>query len=347
MALLGQDAPTASRATEDDIPTASPEGMTLFHVRPYKATPGFAAAPEFIRGLTAERDARVSIEPWFDEARIKFLVGAPDRGTVTDVVDSHFPNSVIEEATRPLPRIEPGEAVAGARLGLEMDCAYPLRYGFDTDPYKTVLPKLTGTDAERAFFQVTAEPVGSDWYQRGVMGADADKIGESRGEGRVVGQLNPVVVTTNADRDIKADIQNQRPRPAYRTVIRVFAIAPRSVTAERRVTALTGVLQSEYDHLSGQSLTPTYRRGDRLWSELEAATRRTIPRRSSVYRWLRGPSNVLTDREIAGLAHLPNADINAPDVDWSRMASGPGVPPDSPQHEIQFDDDGFIEEVDG
>lgn len=343
MALLGSDGFDAICLDADDIPDDRPDGMTLFRVRPFKETPGFDAATEFVRGIAPVGGGRVTVEPWFDESRVKFIVGAPSRGDVEDVVNSHFPNSAIQEADTTLPAAEAGEYAAGARMELAMDCAYPTRYDFDVDPYKTVLPKLVGRDVDRAMFQVTTRPVDGSWYRRGLMGAGTDKMAQSRGEGRVVGEVSPEVVQTDTDTDVKADMQAQRPRPAFQTAIRVFAISDDKREAEMRADAVASILDTEFDHISGQGLDPEILRGDDLRRGLQSAAMRTIPRASRVYRFLRGPSNVLTDRQVAALAHLPSSDINLPDGDWARMESGPGAPPDAPQ--FDFDDDGTVQEV--
>lgn len=343
MGLFGSDGFEAIQLDTDDIPDVRPDGMELFRVRPYKETPGFDAATEFIRGVAPISGGRVTVEPWFDESRIKFIVGAPSRGDVEDIVNSHFPNSTVAEADTTLPEAEPGEWAAGARMEQTMDCAFPTRHDFDVDPYKTVLPKLIGRDEDRAIFQVTLRPVDDSWYRRGVMGAGTDKMAKSRGQGKVVGEVSPEVVQTAADSDIERDMQRQSTRPAFQAVIRVFAFSSDKREAERRADAVASILDGEYDHISGQGLDPVPLRGDALRRGLQGAARRTIPRASRVYRWLRGPSNVFTDRQMAALAHLPNADINVPDVDWARMESGPGAPPDAPQ--FDFGDDGTVREV--
>lgn len=347
MGLFGSDGFEAIELSDESIPDERPDGMTLFHVRPYKETPGFGAATEFVRGVAPATEGRITFEPWFDDARIKFVIGAPSRGDVSDVVNSHFPNSVVEEIDQTLPQMGPGEFVAGARMELAMDCAYPIRHpesteGFDSDPYKTILPKLIGRDDDRTFFQVTFRPV-NGWYKRGWLGSGTDKIAQGRGKGRVVGQRNPEVVQTKADSAIQSDMQNQRPRPAYRTVVRVFAISENKQEAELRADAIADILDTEYDHISDQGFDPVPLHGDDLVRGLQGAARRTIPSETRVWRWLRGPENILTDREVAGLAHLPSASINVPDVGWSRMESGPGAPPGSEQFE--FDDTGAIEGV--
>lgn len=343
MVLLRNDGYEALELSANQIPDAPPDGdMTLFHVRPYKETPGFDAATEFVRGV-APTDRRMTVEPWFDESRIKFVVGTPSRGDVEDVVNSHFPNSVVSEMDTTLPEVEPGEYAAGARMELEKDCAYPTRREFDVDPYKTVLPKLIGRDVDRALFQVTFRPVDDSWYNRGMMSVGTDKMAQSRGNGRVVGTIDPEVVQTQTDRTVERHMQEQRPRPGYQAVIRVFAFSPDKREAEQRADAVASILDEEYDHVSDQGLDPVILRDDDLERGLQSAARRTIPRASRVYRWLRGPSNVYTDRQLAGLAHLPSADINVPDVDWARMESGPGTPPGAPQ--LDFDADGTIQEV--
>lgn len=327
---------------DSDVAALDPPGdMELFRVRPYKETPGFDAATAFVRGV-ASGDGAFSVEPWFDERRVKFIVGAQSRGAVEDVVNSHFPNSVIEKPAGVLPSTDPDDYAAGARLRLALDCAYPTRHaesadGFDTDPYQSVLPKLIGRDTDRALFQVSARPV-DKWAGRGLMGADTYRIGENRGKGRLVGQTNPTVVKTQADAKIKRDIQDQPPRPAFQTTIRVLAFSDDPDAAVERAKAVADVLEEEYKHISEQRFEATPLQGDRLRKEIQAAAQRTIPRRSLIRRLLRGPGSVLTDRQLAALAHLPNESVNIPDADWSRMKSGPGAPPASEQFDYDPDD---------
>lgn len=331
---------TATEISDREVSAAGPSEMALVRVRPYKETPGIDSGPRVWQALYRD-PARTTVptytwEPWFDESRIKFVIGAPRMSDVLDLLNSHYSNSRTETLDAPLPDISPGEFVAGARLALSKDCAFPIKSSdsvtaFDGDPYTTLLPKLVGEASDRVVFQLVARPVREGWYNRGVMGADADKIADGVRRGRVVGEVNPQIIQSEQDKEAAKDIQRQRNKPAYETTIRILAFSETPEAAERRAEAVSTVVTEYYNHATDQGFEADILTGRRLRREVRAAASRTLRTTGRTRRWLRGPSNILTATQVAGVAHLPNESVGVPEVDWSRMTSGPGVPPDAPQ----------------
>ena len=314
----------------------------VVRVRPFKDTPGIGAAERFMRGLHQTDKGgglpTYTFEAWFDERRVKFMVSTPDPDDVVDLVNTHYRNTSVQTTDERFLPIEPGDYIAVGRGELREDCIFPTKHTGSTpplnvDPYSTLIPKLVGRDAdrERVLLQVVFRPVSDSWYNRGAMGSDGDVIAESVKEGRVVGEINPRVVTSDSDKKKAKDMQAQRGKPAFQISVRIVAIADNPQSAVERAESVTGAFD-EFDHdYADQGLKPVPLSGTDARTELERAASRSLQRKGRVARWLRGPDNVLTAGQLGAIAHFPNEKINVPDVDWSRMESGPGVPPDAPQ----------------
>lgn len=315
--------------------TAADAPGDVVRVRPFKESPGLDDGEAFMRGLhRTDRDGGLptyAFEWWFDERRLKPVVYTPDPDGVVDLVNSRYPNSSVQVSGDRFPAVEQGDHVAVARLALSDDAIFPTAIP-DGDPYKTLLPKLVGRGAdERVLMQVVFRPTTDRWFRRGKMGADGDVIAENVKKGRLVGEVNPKVVQSDSDTKKARDIQEQRGKPAFTVTVRVAAIAPDPQTAVERRDDVTGAF-GEYDHdYADQGFEATPLSGSDARAALENAARRKHRQKGRVARWLRGPSNVLTAEQLGAVAYLPNAEVNVPDVDWSRMESGPGVPPDAPQ----------------
>lgn len=327
-----------------DAATAEP----LIRIRPFPETDGIAAGPRFLRGLhrvpasTLRRGAApvYAAEIWFADGKLQFYLRAPDLQDAIALVNAHYPNSDTEKiADAGFPDVPPGDHVAGCHLNLQQDAAFPLKHldsnpALDNDPYRTVLSRLIGSDDETIILQIVFMPVSQSWTRRGFLGrfgsGDVANIAQARRQGQVEGYLHPEVVQSKQDTRAADDIAAQVGRPAFATTIRAFAIAPDPSTAEHRLTGVADAF-TELDHeQTNQRLSPTYVVSSHLPAVLEAAGMRALTPNGRLRRALRGRTNVLTVNELAGLVHLPNEEIENPNVDWSRTSAGVGVPADTP-----------------
>lgn len=343
--LTESDVETITEAA-GDYASGESNGSTLLHIRPYQETKGFGGGePErFARGFQrTDRGGETptySHEVWFHDRRLAFYISTPDADEVRDLIDTLYPSSDVTEVDRAdaLPSMEAGEFVGAAQLPLKMDCAYPIRFPgskqpYTAPPYSTLLPKAVNERDERVMIQTVFTPVSSDWTSRGWFGSDMTKIAESKKQGEVVGEINPEIVQSPADKDTATDMHKQRGRPAYAVTIRVVAIGPDPIGVTDRVAAVADTFD-EFDYdASGQGFQTKPLRGSDVRKELQRAAMRIGTRKGRLKRWVFGDDQVLTDRELGAVAHMPGSEVNVPEIDRSRTAAGPGVPADAPFHE--------------
>ncbi|MFB9808501.1 hypothetical protein ACFFQF_29240 [Haladaptatus pallidirubidus] len=180
-------------------------------------------------------------------------------------------------------------------------------------------------------------------FRRGKVGSTSDEVADAMQDGRLVGEINPHVVESKRDRHIATDIQNQRGRSAFYASLRVIAVGPTAKAAETRAQSIVEFFTTTFSHPDGQSLVPTpLTSSDTMQNAIEVTSTRHLwlrgqqpgPARS----WLTVTQSVLTDQELAVLAHIPSQnDVHAPDLDWNRMQSGTDAPADSTQHVPDMD----------
>ncbi|EMA56457.1 hypothetical protein [Halococcus thailandensis] len=335
-------------ATETITPTTDPSALNgdehaLVHVRPYGDSDGFDAAVEFVRDLYRSPNSETgdqsiaSMEWWFTDGQLsqRFCTTTPDR--FDQLLDSRYQNSSVHTPDRAFLELSSDEYVASARLHLRQDCAFPLSHqnasvdALATDPYTAIASALVGPDDTRALVQCTFMPVGKQtWYQRGTLaslrGHDVDGIAENRKEGTVKGEVNPRIVESRTDRLTAKDMQRQRGRPAFQTVVRIVATGPSKANVRTRMDDLESAFEEFAYPASEQEFVAEPLSGRALIDGITAAAGRELPMQGRIRRTLFGRESVLTDDELAGLVHLPNREINAPLLDWQRMEGGAGSP---------------------
>ena len=347
------------RATETIIPTTDPDALdtgehALVHIRPYGDSDGFDAAVEFVRDLyrspntEAGEQSVESMEWWFADGQLKQQFCTTTPGRFDQLLDSRYQNSSVHIPNRTFLELRPDEYVASARLHLRQDCAFPLSHrnasvdALSTDPYTAIASALVGPDDTRALVQCAFMPVGKrEWFQRGALaslrGHDVDGMAENRKEGTVKGEINPRIVESRTDRLTAKDMQRQRGRPAFQTVVRLVATGPSEANVRTRMNDLESAFEEFAYSASEQEFIAEPLSGRALRDGLAATARRELPTQGGIKRALFGRENVLTDDELAGLVHLPNREINAPLLDWQRMEGGAG----SPGAKQQFGNDSF------
>ncbi|MFC6732370.1 hypothetical protein [Haladaptatus sp. DYSN1] len=324
----------------------------LIRVRPYPETDGIAAGPRFLRdfhtapaGSLHRGNAPVyAAEIWFTDGKLQFYLRAPDPQDAIALVNAHYPNSDTQQITDAgFPDISPGQYVAGCHLELRHNAAYPVKHldsrpPLDDDPYRTILSRLIGGDDETAILQVVFMPVTQTWTNRGLLGrfggGNVAHIAEARRQGTVEGYLHPQVFQSKHDTQAADDVVAQLGRPAFATTIRVVTAASNASTAEHRLSRVADAVTAlDHEH-TNQGFLPRYSSASHLPAVLEATGMRALTPTSRLKRTFWGRRNVLTLRELTGLVHLPNEEVENPTVDWSRTAAGVGVPADVPAFSV-------------
>ena len=344
----------ADTATETITPTTDPTALdtgahALVHIRPYGDSDGFDAAVEFVRDLyrspntEAGEQSVESMEWWFTDGQLSQRFCTPTPGRFEQLLDARYQNSSVHTPDRTFLELHPDEYVASARLHLRQDCAFPLSHrnatvdALSTDPYTAIASALAGPDDTRALVQCAFMPVDKrEWYGRGALaslrGHDVDGMAENRKEGTVKGEFNPRIVESRTDRLTAKDMQRQRGRPAFQTVVRLVATGPSEANVRTRMNDLESAFEEFAYSASEQEFVAESLSGRALIDGISAAAGRDLPTQGSIRRTLFGRESVLTDDELAGLVHLPNREINAPLLDWQRMEGGAGSPGAKQQH---------------
>jgi hypothetical protein len=288
---------------------------------------------------------RFCFEMWNIGGKLRYVMGAPDADDLTTSIRSRFPDATTAQFRPPVPSgdraavVRPDAHLAGARITLKKDCLYPLRHHAtrtdpvrdEDDPHRSIHAAMHSEDAaETTVLQLVFEQVGETWYDRGAIGASAGRIAQTKRDGQSVGFWRPYHSRPDPDRDAASDIETQSGRPAFRTTIRVFAIAADRPQATRRVQAMTGMFSDLDNPATGQRLVAGdgLLRDYALQTEFADALRRSLPPESRTQRLIHGPQNVLTDRELGMLVRFSGAFVGQ--ADSSTIKDAGTVPTDAP-----------------
>jgi hypothetical protein len=318
---------------------------TLLRIVPHKENEGIVSAAGLLQSIHDGPRAKVSdpdphtYELWFDEGKIKFFLhAATDRAAknFTRHVESNYENTDVHpvEGGRGFPSIESGEHVAAAELGLEKHHYYPIRHhnaeGFESDPYSEILTQMLSTDESRIVVQVAMRSAPKEWANgsSGLLrpGDSVDDVAEGLRNGRVVGWLDSRIRdASKKDKKAAGIIEQQRGKYAFNTNIRILAISPDSVEATARCKGVAGMFIRYYNSATEQGFEGTPVAPDRIPAVVDDCHQRA---------WY-DQEMVMTIDELAGVAHIPNKEINTPNVDWKSTRRGTPVSPDAAQHESE------------
>lgn len=297
-------------------------------------------------------------EIWYEDGQIQFFYRPESRVSGDQFrrqLRNSYKNADVQTASQPFPEVERGDYVAAADLSLKRPFFYPIKsqltdsHGgeeFERDPYADITSDMvveedTTSSGERVtandctvLIQTVFEAARDIWSQHGPWGKDVDKIAHRVKEGRIKG--NPltgydIMDAGSKDRTAAKIIEKQRGMKGYYVTVRVVAISPYQEIAERRVRTIATDMEKYYNSFTEQGLSPSPIDPDRVVDVLTDVVQRThtvsLSDRLSEDKFLQ-PVGAL-----GGLAHLPNAEINTPSVDWAKQEAGAGVPAGSTQYE--------------
>ena len=232
--------------------------------------------------------------------------------------------------------IDPDEYVAGAWLEMEKLPYYPIRHhnseGFETDPYGEITSEMLSLDESKVVTQVVFRPAKQSWTDGDRFKHNSvDDLAHALRQGTSVGWLNPRTrPASEKDKRAAKTIEQQRGQQAFHVNIRVLAISSDKNEAEARARGVAGMFRKYYNAITEQGLddTPVWHRKDgKRARQLRQHVTRMVDR-----EWI-DRRMVLTVDELAGVAHIPNNEIETPNIDWRYTQRGDRVPADTDQYE--------------
>jgi len=227
------------------------------------------------------------------------------------------------------PPVNEEDYVAGAELSLRKHRYYPIHHrsdseGFESDPYSEITSEMLSDSETRVVVQVVFKPAPMSWTESGgLFGGDSvDDVAESLRDGHVKGWWEPRIrEASTKEKEAAKIVEQQRGAIAYHTNIRVMAISPDPDEAGARARGVSELFVKYYNSATEQGFkaTPADPSG------MESHVRRMFDRRYD------DREMILTVDELASAAHIPNADIETPRIDWRHQQSGGRIPADAEQ----------------
>lgn len=328
-----------------------------------------------------------SFEIWSDNGAIVFHIRTPSTGKAEDLTSqlkSAYPNTSVEEVVTSgdhpealYPLLEPGNYVAAAKFSLKRSFAFPIRSQldeekdpFEDDPYRAVLADMTigsrettdGTrvkaDDVRILVQVILQPARDSWAKGGLYGINLENIAHRAQEKQLyeysrAGGLKKeyeLGKPTNKKKQAARIIGSVSGMDAFHMAIRIVAISPYEEFARSRAKAVARDMETYYNSFTEQGLQAHPMEADAIPTLVtQSASRSHGFGRLSRVKY--GNKLVQPLTAVAGIAHLPNAGIEVPNIEWATQDVGAGVPPGTPQGEDELaafrrddedEDDGFV-----
>lgn len=323
---------------------ASAPGI-LLRIRPFKDNQGIVDAAGLLQSVhdvttnfrgknTSEHH---SFEVWFDEGKITFYMHAATAAAADKFrrrVGNNYANSEVfpVEDGYAFPVIEPDEYVAGAWLAMEKIPYYPIRHhnseGWETDPYGEITSEMLSLEESTVVTQVIFRPAKRSWTEGDRFKHNSvDELAHALRQGTSVGWLNPRTRPASAkDKQAAKTIEQQRGQQAFHVNIRVLASSANPAEAEARARGVAGMFRKYYNAITEQGLDDTP-----VWHSREskrAARLQDHVERMMAREWV-DRNMIMTVDELAGVAHIPNDEIETPQIDWRYTQRGDRIPADA------------------
>jgi hypothetical protein len=338
---------TGYEATQVDERMTQPADAVpgqLLQIVPFKDNEGITGGARLLRDIHnvtwgGVRDrTNVSdhhaFELWFNEGSVSFYLHAGSESAAEKYItriENSYSNSDVARITDGIgfPAIDAGDYVVGCEIGLEKHQFYPIRHfraeGFEHDPYSGIISEMLSIDDTRVVVQVTMRPEPSAWaandgggfLRRGV---SVDDVAEGLKEGGVTGFIHPRTRDpSKKDREAAKIIEQQRGKYAYSVNLRVLAISPDPAEAEARCEGVAGMFERYYNSKTEQGFEASPVAPARVREVVADCHQRT---------W-RDNETILTIDELAGATHIPNTDIEVPNIGWKNTQRGARVSPEA------------------
>ncbi|AQL41641.1 hypothetical protein BV210_02435 [Halorientalis sp. IM1011] len=349
--IFGKPQYEATRLDLDDESVRPPDDDSgvLLRIRPYKENQGIVDGAGLLQSVhdvtTNFRGKNTSdhhsFEVWFDEGKIAFYMHAANEAAADKFrrrVGNNYANSEVfpVDDAGSFPTIGADEYVAGAWMEMEKMPFFPIRHhnaeGFETDPYGEITSEMLSTDESKVVTQVIFRPAKESWTEGDRFKHNSvDDLAHGLRQGTSVGWLNPKVRPASAkDKQAAKTIEKQRGQQAFHVNIRILAVSPDKDEAEARARGVAGMYRKYYNAITEQGLSDNpvwHYRGSKRVRKLRRHVRRMV-NREFVDR-----NMIMTVDETAGVAHIPNDEIETPRIDWRYQQRGDRIPADADNHD--------------
>lgn len=230
------------------------------------------------------------------------------------------------------PTIPHHYSVSGCRIKEHKHMFYPIRHhegeGFPHgDPYGDILGAMLGSDDEIVVLQVVFKPARGDWTQNGPDGRSVDDVAADLREGEVTGFRDPLFwlglremeerPPSKKDKDAAREVESQRGKQGFHVNVRVMAATPDTKRTEERARGVGNMFANFYSTHAEQRLVPRPIRPTA--TDIDTYLTDMITR-----EWY-SMDIILSIDELAGIAHIPNAEIRVPQIQWRKQDTGDQV----------------------
>jgi len=329
----------------------------VLYTRPYEDGPGVEYAdevieafhkkvesPSFLGKLIGDDTGEVpefSYEIWFDDNKLKFIWTLPDDYWYNEfrrVITGEYPRVGVGRTGKQIPSFRATDHIAGGKLEFDNNKFIPIKRtngvgSFDEDkaPLRLITSEIAGQQGTSAMMQVVFRPAPPDWRRgKGFHVRDADTVAKHyREENFHDSLLNPTLEDpTEKDRRIARVISDHSGQPAFYVTMRFFVFAPKPGTAQNYAASIANAYRATYhtkavnQQLVGESFTPS-----EIPEQLEDALHRNWD----------GEQRPVTVSELAGIAHIPNGDVDTQNIHWTRDALTSRVPSEAPRKPATID----------
>lgn len=354
--------PELFQELQEEIPSEP-----MVQLQPQKDGPGLEAGMDLVKSLYHYRKDKYgrnvspinSFEIWFDDGEIRFYFH-PDTREQKNSGMKHFedkyPGTRMQEEGQPFPQIDEDDYIAGARMTLTHDFERPIRMpegpsSFKRDPFgdltsdmvveneRTKAGERVRSEDVRMVVQVLFQPASRKTSHGGLFGKDfndyADELKkpvEKSGwdqVARIACGLQPQTREPTAKMKKTAKIISElRGEPEFFFRLRVICISPYREMAKQHVDRVVEVFETYHNPVTEQGLQPIPKQGEMLRDMLRKMAGREMCY-STIAKMFSG-KDLLSVPELAGLVHLPNESIETPEVNWTNLEKGSGVPTTTP-----------------
>lgn len=339
--------------TPHRVPLSSIPGE-LLEITPYKHNDGIESGANLLQAL---HDVRIrdghntsdahAFEIWFDRGEFHFrLYAANERAS--DRFKRRTTNTYTNSEVTPLegpdtlafPELRPGDHLVGSFLDLERHTFLPIRHhnaeGFEHgDPYSDIMGEMLTLDDSVVVVQVVFKPAPKDWTSHGPEGESVDDVAAELRSGEVVGTsdwkfwlgLRELEERDKSSKDEEAAkvVEQQRGEQGFHVNARVLAASPEPREARERARGVASMFAKYYNATTEQGLDhhpvdPGAMEG--LLADL--FERRFMDRHMT-----------LSIDEVAGIAHIPNSEIEVPQIPWKTTQTGSQIAAGASKDEMQ------------